>query len=71
MSKYIQKYQLQAYVPVAAIHRVMAACIEHDVREFTVADDRGGSGHWNVVFEELPRKKVREIVGPGIHIEPI
>jgi hypothetical protein len=72
MARYIQAVEYKAYVPVDSINRVMAACIENNVSEFVVGDDRGGSGHWMVTFQHtVPRKLIRTVVGPHIHVEKV
>jgi hypothetical protein len=67
----MKRYQLQAHVPAESINRVMATAVEKGVANFSVHDNRGGTGMWLVVFEEMRRKDVRDIVGPGIHVEPV
>jgi hypothetical protein len=64
-------HELQAHVPAESINRVMATAVEKGVERFSIHDNRGGTGMWLVVFEEMSRKDVRNIVGAGIHVEPV
>jgi len=68
---------VQVWCAPSQLPRVMGALYEHmntndqpHISEFTVADDRGGSGHFwiRIGAEQVSPAQLRKIVGGGVDI---
>lgn len=64
-------HRTKLYVQPRHIVEVFAALIAEEPTEIEVADDRGGSGHWNITAEEGPeqwnRKRMRKVYNKFKH----